>query len=629
MKSANVVQLGVSFLLGLTVLLAACDQTPKSNNASLNSGSADAALPPASYTGKPAAQNQLDQLSTPASLNHELPDEAVAYARIPSFWGFFNAPKKSMLDRALRDTKNVEAILKVREGLGRYFNDLKMSEKIFFDLALNRLQSPIEVALLSLEQGKTYAFVARAHLGIKSAPEFNDLLSKFAAQNPALKILSPLDDKGIAQLTFQEHDVHIHFAATRLTLVAGKVSKDQLAKINALLKPRSAPHAMAAVEKQIDTSGQGVFFWTDPPRLVQIEPLVGENRSFFAPIGFINSFAFGWGVADGKSRLRMHWGVPFDFPRYTGVMGSQFNVSVAGSPTIAVAMNLPGPEQWEALKIYVRGPLNSAQAKSYEEAMSEFRKVAGFDLDELIAAIGGHAAFFIDDSGEFLTLQIRDKTKFKKIVEQMAKMPGGRYQVNTVQNLSVHHLEFGIPEIARKDISAVSKDLEFLGLIARLKYHYYWVEDGDYLVLAGAPQPLVDRARHPQLTKLGTWLRKNQGVRSDQSVLFASFRFQDSPRMLYHTYLSWLGNLGDLANTPIDLAQMPTARELNLPKYGSYSMQLDLVKGGIAVELVFENNPFELFMGSQTMAMIFPIVLVALAVPAYVEYNRRALLLRP
>ena len=615
MKITNLVQLGSSFLLSLTILLAACDQSPKSKTT----------LAPANYTGKPADKSQLDLLSTPASLNQELPDEAVAYARIPSFWGFFNAPKNTMLDAALRDGKNVEAVLKAREGLGRYFNSLKMSEKVLFDIALNRLQSPLEVALLSLEQGKSYAFVARAHLGIKSTSDFNDLLSKFAAQNSALKVVSPLDGQGIAQLTFIDYDVHIHFTGTRLTLIAGKISKDQVAKITGLLKSRSTPHAMAEVEKQIDASGQGVFFWTNPPGFVQIKSLVGEKSSWLAPLSFINSFALGWGVADGKSRLRLHLGSSFDFSRYMGVMGSQFNVSVAGSPTLAVAANLPNPKQWEALKTYLRGPVNSAQARKFDEAMAYFRKLVGFDLDELIAAIGGHAAFFIDDSGEFSAQKIRDKAKFKKIIEQWSKMSGGRYQVNTIKNLSVHHLEVGVPKLMHIDFGSLYTGLEFLNLYWRQKEHIYWVEEGNYIISARTPQPLIDRASHPQQTNLGVWLSKTQGVRSDQSIVLVSSRIQNSPRLIYHAYLSWLGNLGDYANTPIDLSQMPTARELNLPKYGSYSIQLDLVKGGVAVELVFENNPFELFMGSQTIAMIFPIVLVAaIAVPAYLEYSRRA-----
>ncbi len=97
------------------------------------------------------------------------------------------------------------------------------------------------------------------------------------------------------------------------------------------------------------------------------------------------------------------------------------------------------------------------------------------------------------------------------------------------------------------------------------------------------------------------WLKNEQHQNSKSSLFLASTKINGSPSMIYHAYLQILNMMSDVSGGEIDLFNLPSAMDLNLPKQGTYGFQVDFSDSGFGVELTFENNPFD-FMFSYDMS---------------------------
>jgi Tfp pilus assembly major pilin PilA len=161
--------------------------------------------------------------------------------------------------------------------------------------------------------------------------------------------------------------------------------------------------------------------------------------------------------------------------------------------------------------------------------------------------------------------------------------------------------------------------------IASLPSHLYFLQEGDYLLFASTPQPLIDRQYVTGRTPVREWLAKHQRLESDGALLLATTRTAGLPALLHDLNLQLLAFLGDLAGRPVDLFAFPTVRELGLPDSGAYGLRVGSTDAELSVELVFEHNPAEVLMaGSGYTGVVVAGVLAAIAVPAYQDYTVRS-----
>ena len=102
----------------------------------------------------------------------------------------------------------------------------------------------------------------------------------------------------------------------------------------------------------------------------------------------------------------------------------------------------------------------------------------------------------------------------------LAASPVARYRYHDVQGLRIHHLVYepavpGTPSTA----APTSEEAAAERWLARgNKVHFYWVEEGAYVLFASVPQALVDRHHATRRTAIAAWLQNNSGPQFQQSA---------------------------------------------------------------------------------------------------------------
>jgi len=197
---------------------------------------------------------------------------------------------------------------------------------------------------------------------------------------------------------------------------------------------------------------------------------------------------------------------------------------------------------------------------------------------------------------------------------------GLRHETRELLGTNFHHLVIPAP--------AGEADPEVPPILARLgnaPTHLYWIEEGDYLLLSGVPQTLMDYRYAAQKVAVGDWLSRDQRVDASGALFLASTRLEGTPALLYEINLLFLSALGDLVGRPLDLFAFPSARELRLPGHGAYSLMVTSTAEALGAELAYEGNPLEILLGLNGMqAAAVAGLLAAIALPAYQDHQEGA-----
>src|SRR5258708_3631239 len=100
----SVIRLGVVCVLIACVFLAACQREPTPASTSTSKSTTTVSRPAVDKT----LANQL--VATPAWLRERLPDDTIAYIRIPSPWSLISAPDGRTLDPLFANEAHVKMI---------------------------------------------------------------------------------------------------------------------------------------------------------------------------------------------------------------------------------------------------------------------------------------------------------------------------------------------------------------------------------------------------------------------------------------------------------------------------------------------------------------------------------------
>ncbi len=614
-------------------LISSCD---KPNFDSNNSKKAQSAY---SYKGTAAAQDKIDKVSKKADLRSKLPSNAIAYMRIPNFWSFFSTPKGNVLDKALRDSKHVETINKLKRGLFKnVFSKDQSGARHHLALFFYHLNAPIEMAVLNnfgqsgsatLSSSSTQSapnYLLYSKLDFKTIDEFSQFLKVFISEAKNVKELMAVDANGEGSLMLDGLKYFYKFNPLEgeLILITGLTATQSRAKtiISSLKKSR---HVMHDLESKIDDSYLGFFFWIDTSKVTSNFGRVFNSkimRKFSMPLAMTKEVAGGWGVSHDKGRIQLVVKTHFNMTTYVDNFTTPININAAGEPTLVIALAIPGPTQWQSMKGFVKGSSGSYRQKRFDSGMDKMKQMFGFNVVELIHAIGPQLVLYFDKTGEYFAIQIRDKKKFSELLKNIvktSKLPFNQYKSGEQE---INYLQ--IPLLPRHKMHFRSKLPTLFQAFLKRRIHLYWVEQGNYAILASVPQMLSDQSRYPQKINIGKWLVNKQKQSTNKSIMLLSTKVNSSPRHMYYMYLQMLQMIGDMVDYPVELANLPSAWELDLPKEGSFGLKIDLDKEFIAFELLFESNPFEFIAGTNMTTVAVVGILAAIAIPAYNDYAIRA-----
>ncbi len=618
----------LTILFSITLILGSChkeanDGTDAPTNISIGmaTGSTNRLEGTYRYRGKAASHDRLDTVSRSARLNGMLPAGTLAYLRVPNFWGLVSSPKGNALSNALKDDQHVTLVKNLRETLFKTLQQQKFEARAITNLLLYHLRAPVEIAVLPPPKNRPNdpRLIIYTRVNFKSAKVINQYMNELGREINRLRLTQPITDTAPGEIRYRGMRYKLYYdSATRDVTLIGAESIDtaEANRLKAELKKRK--HPMSTLEQKIDASGKGLFAYLDLDALVSATGNSSPNIMFMRmALVVVRQVALGWGTANGKSRIKVIARMPWDFHAYTSVMGKELSLTSAGVPDLITVLAIPGPDHWRSLRTILAA---SPNGKEFSDFLAQTRQVLGVSVEQLLESIGPNLVMLYDKTGEYLALKIRDKKKFRSMLERIITTNKLAYRKTRQAGITIHYLKVPVP--TDKDIA---KDAPFpLNLHFAQKMHFYWTEEGDYIVLANVPQMLADRARYPNKLTLGDWLKQSQRQDTENAALLVSTTINGSARISYYYYLQILQTLGDLFSYPVDLTKLPSAAEMNFPLQGTYGFQIDLLRDGMSAELTFENNPLEFLMANRGLLAAAVVVgAAAIAIPAYDEHTKR------
>ena len=621
----------VALLAGL--LITACEkpQTPQPTG---ESGTGTSGKPVAMRPVQPASG---ELPSRQSYLRDVLPTSAYAYARIPSTWGVIGVPTGGALDRAVGSAPYVDAVRAIREGFGAtVVPDLPQDVQFMTRFFLQHATSPIEAAALASPDPASPIpnVLLTTTMDFTSVEALNVFLSQAAMQYPAIQVLESVKATSAGMLSVVGVPTQVQWdaASSRLYMLSG-TALQPASLADALKTLQSNPaHPMRSMEKTIDASGQGLFIWVNPPKLLELANATGQQEqvAMLALFGLtsMKSVGIGMGTSGGIHRLKTVVDMPqMGFRAFLPVIKDAPVFSAAGAPKAVAVLGLPSPDDLVSIEAAAATLNTPEDMRAYREFKKLFAEKAGISIEDILASLGQDVSFVSDEAGQYLAVRVKDAPKFQSLIDSSAQRFGLKYSQREIAGHTYHHLR--VPSIDSLYVKEMDEErMQGAKLFKRfldVPSHIYWVKEGDYLLMASLPQVLMDRNYITTRTPVDRWLQKQQRMDASGALLMASVRNEGLPAFMYRMNLEVLSYLGDVVERPVDMFALPTPREAGLPKEGAFGVKITSSDTQLAFELAFENNPVEfLLAGNGYTGVAVAGVLAAVAIPAYQDYTVRA-----
>lgn len=616
-------------------LLTSCQETEKPNKAVVAKESKNTfkVLTPRKVVASPKA------LLEKPYLRDVLPDSAYIYARIPNIWSLAGGAVGNVFDKALGSKPYVDALSSAKEGFEKeVIPALPDEAKALTKLFLFHATSPIEVIAMTpvLDQKSLFPNVlATVSVNFKDIDSFRKYIAQLVEKTPAISIEKPIRNNGIGEIKIEHQRVQIKLdlAMHRVFMLSGmKLKETSLMESLKTLKPNTT-HAMKALESDIDSSGQGLFIWADPQRLLTLANALGAQKDL-APLAMlginsIKNIALGTGTSKGINHTKFI----IDMPKtgFRGLIPTVKNApsfTLAGKTNLIATLGLPNRTDFISIESSLAAMSPPKKMQEYFDGKRVFSEKAGLEIEDIFEILGQDISIISDESGMYTAVRLNDAKRFNTILAGLVKSFHLNHEIRTISGQEYHHLaipsfdKLMMDDIGKQQAMKKSSDLQLFKRFFAVPSHLYWQQENDYLILASVPQTLMDRHYISSQTPASEWFEKQQRMSPEGALLMLSMRNKGVPASMYRARLALLSYLGDVVNRPVDLFALPTVHEANLPKKGAYGVKLSATENQLALELSFESNPLEvLFAGNSYAGFMMTGILASIAMPAYEDYT--------
>ncbi len=594
----------------LVLMLVSCSKDAPEQNAS------EAAAP----------DRQAAVFSDDPWLRERLPADAIAYMRIPSPWRLVFGPAGKTTDRMFASPEYVDAIGSLREQLER---DPLIGTTAGAPMALlYKLASPLEIAVLATGRMASPAanVLATARLSVDDTAALGAVIAGFTGAAPQF------DGEGYATVSGGA-PAFLHFDASskRLLLLSGMFANlESLKTVRAAIAAQTpGPRPALALEREIDAHGHGFVVWLD---VEAVRPIAGSMPGFEEPfakalLGQVKTTAMGWGSVAGQGR--MSWRAEIAQPPWTEYLPQterKFDVKTSGKPSMVITMALPTSAELDRIRAQFEKDAGAKAAAEWTQAEQKLIELSGLKLADWMAPFGSELISFADEVGDFGAIRLRDAAALTHLRETLVTKLGAKYSSHTHGNTPIHHLH--LPSLAsQQEIPSTepkgSPAALALELYQRMGTHLFWIEQDGWVVMAGVPQPLIDRLNSKTDASAQDLLTAS-GVSSTALASFAG-QSRDIARMSYYAYLGLALAASDAGNANFDIFKLPSAQALGLPHETAMGVSLLADAGRFGSEASYAQSPIEFASGGNIMVTAAVAgVLAAIAIPAYQDYETRA-----
>jgi len=611
--------------LFMLLYLSACSDTQQEANKH--------PLTPATGVAEDTYQPEQYKLNDPNYLRQRIPQEALAYIRIPQLFAFLSAPKGDVFTRALAQEEHQKLIGPLKENIYHVLaNDKSDLLKPLAAFWVQHSRTPLEFILLSNERQQPLPRVLMTTtLDFNNMESFAEFLQKLVKMEQNLYVIKDnVNENGHASLASGPLSIELKYDVNskQLRLMAGMgIDRDMMVKNFAQLQVQQS-HPMYAPEGEIDSSHQGLFVWLNIENILPVvsntvPPEVNQqiNNTLLAEAKALSA---GIGVSHGKGRLKLVADFNKDALSHslpTG--GMDMNLTASGQPRALAALSLISASQLTQLEQKLSKLYPGKGVADYQAFKQKFTETMGMSLEEVLTAVGPDVLFLQDQLGEYSAIAVRDMALYRQLLARWVNTGKIDYKKTDINGVTIHYMKT-TPWFMPPADSPEIKHNPFIDLLLKARSHAYWVEEDGYLVFAAVPQLLLDRRRYTQKIAVSDWLKQQQRQETSSALLLASSRIQGTPAKLYYAYLQTLLFLGDISGTDIDISSLPSATTASLPSSGTYGFQLSVSDQQVFAELVYENNPAEIVLGQNMGSVAVIGILAAVAIPAYQDYTIRA-----
>ncbi|SUO93800.1 pilin [Suttonella ornithocola] len=279
-----------------------------------------------------------------------------------------------------------------------------------------------------------------------------------------------------------------------------------------------------------------------------------------------------------------------------------------GEPDFVLLYTLPTVEQaTKILRLF---------DKDYDAIKQSVAQKYHIDLDLLLKAISGQHILLSDDFGKIIASPKAKLAAWEAVIDAYKK--NNQILVDETDKFGIRHVAYKItfPEQQKNPAN-----LAFLKAMMPVPQEIYFKVEGDYLLQASLPQPLIARQQSVENHSLSEYFKK-AGIDPKRS----SFAFLTNVKNLsmqhYYQNLSYLQLLSNYTGKAVNLSDYPAVSSLKLPASEWLSFQINNAQNEpLNFTLTSPHNLMDWSYKGNTTTVIASVgILAAIAIPAYQDY---------